>query len=62
MKNIKNNNGKSKTEPDKVKKEIQTLLNDKLKCCRLDFSKKDDVELFWYGRFLRVRYSIKSKN
>ncbi len=61
MKNIKNNNGKSKTEL-KVKKEIQTLLNDKLKCCRLDFSKKDDVELFWYGRFLRVRYSSKSKN
>lgn len=40
MKNIKNNDSKTKTDIDKIKKEIQTLVNEKSKCYRLDFSKK----------------------
>ena len=45
MKNIKNYD--SKTDIDKVKKEIQTLVKEKSKCYCLDFSKKEDIELFF---------------
>ena len=47
MKNIKNDCGRTKTDIDTVKKEIQTLVKEKSKCYRLDFSKKEDIELFF---------------
>ncbi len=47
MKNIKNDCGRTKTDIDTVKKEIQTLAKEKSKCYRLDFSKKEDIELFF---------------
>jgi len=45
MKNIKNYD--SKTDIDTVKKEIQTLVKEKSRCYSLDFSKKEDIELFF---------------
>ena len=47
MKSIKNDGGKTKTDIDTVKKEIQTLVKEKSKCYRLDFSKKEDIDLFF---------------
>lgn len=47
MKNIKNDCGRTKTDIDTVKKEIQTLAKEKSKSYRLDFSKKEDIELFF---------------
>lgn len=45
MKNIKDID--SKTDIDIVKKDIQRLVNEKSKCYRLDFSKKEDIALFF---------------
>lgn len=47
MKSIKNDGDRTKTDIDKIKKETQTLVNEKSKCYRLDFSKKEDIELFF---------------
>lgn len=47
MKNIKNDCGGTKTDIDTIKKEIQTLAKEKSKCYRSDFSKKEDIELFF---------------
>lgn len=47
MKNIKNDCGRTKTDIDTIKKEIQILAKEKSKCYRLDFSKKEDIELFF---------------
>lgn len=47
MKNIKNDCGRTKINIDTVKKEIQTLAKEKSKYYRLDFSKKEDIELFF---------------
>lgn len=47
MKNIKNDCGRTQIYIDTIKKEIQTLAKEKSKCYRLDFSKKEDVELFF---------------
>ncbi|MFS9218098.1 hypothetical protein [Streptococcus mitis] len=47
MKNIQNDCGRTKTDIDTIKKEIQVLAKEKSKCYSLDFSKKEDVELFF---------------
>lgn len=47
MKNIKNDCGRTKTDIDTIKKEIQTLAKEKSKCYRLDCSKKEDIALFF---------------